>query len=219
MNLGIDVPNRDAWWHALSPQNCGRDLDARTQVHAPRPEWLPRENHHASHSIGIWLVPAESVLPLMPLSPRYFYTRESSGYKNLPWLQKSSRHTLGFSLYSYLLVWDIVRPCRGAPADSHEPLIDCISGAARCRNEARSFVTYLQDKVIMVKRIMCNAKMERCTLGDCGWLRLGNPHPGAALAPCRLPSSLGNEPYGGRLRQPLTVFTISGFLIRFFDAF
>ena len=30
--------------------------------------------------------------------------------------------------------------------------------------EARSFVTYLQDKVIMVKRIMCNAEMERCRL-------------------------------------------------------
>ena len=130
MNLGIDVQAR---WHALSPQTGGRDLNARTQVHAPSPEWLPREIRHASHSIGIWLVPAESLPPLMTLSPRYFYTRENSGYNHLPWLQKSSRHTLGFSLCSYLLVWDISRPCRGAPVDSHEPLIDCSFGAARCR--------------------------------------------------------------------------------------
>lgn len=31
-------------------------------------------------------------------------------------------------------------------------------------NEARSFVTYLQDKGIMAKDIMCNAKNEPCML-------------------------------------------------------
>lgn len=72
----------------------------------------------------------------------------------------------------------------------------------------------------MIEHIMCNAKIERCRLGDCGWLRLGESHHrGAALASCRLPSSVGTEPYGGRLGQPLTVFTIMGFLIRFLDAF
>ena len=179
MNLGIDVrsvPNREARWHSLSPQTAGGILTlGRRFMHLAR-QWLPRENHHASHSIGIWLVPAESVLPLMTLSPRYFYTRENGGYNDLPWLQKSSRHALGFSLYSYLLVWDVLRPCRGAPVDCRGPLIDCIFGAARCRNKARSFVTYLQDKVIMVKSIMCNAKMERCTLVNCGWLSLESPH-------------------------------------------
>lgn len=167
MNLGIDVrsvPNREARWHALSPQTAGGILTLGRRFMHLVLQWLPRENHHASHSIGIWLVPAESLLPLMTLSPRYLYTRENGGYNNLPWLQESSRHALGFSLYSYLLVWDVLRPCRGAPVDSREPLIDCIFGAARCRNEARSFVTYLQDKVIMVKSIMCNAKMERCRL-------------------------------------------------------
>ena len=80
------------------PANCGKDLDARTQVHAPSPQWLPRENHHASHSIGIWLVPAESLPPFMTLSLRNFYTREKAvnhGYNNLFW----SQYTLGFSLY------------------------------------------------------------------------------------------------------------------------
>ena len=88
------------------PANCGKDLDARTQVHAPSPQWLPRENHHASHPTGIWLVPAESLPPLMTLLPRKLYTREKYGYKTLFWSQKSSRYTLGFSLYSWLLVWD-----------------------------------------------------------------------------------------------------------------
>ena len=93
------------------PANCGKDLDARTQVHAPSPQWLPRENHHASHSTGIWLVPAESLPPLMTLSPRNCYTRENHGYKTLPWSQESSPYTLSFSLYSWLLVWDVLPRC------------------------------------------------------------------------------------------------------------
>ena len=103
----------------LSPQTAGRILDARTQVHATSPQWLPRENHHACHSIGIWLVPAESLPPLMTLSSRNFYTREKHGYNNVFWSQKSSCYTWRFSLYSWLLAWDILKCCRGAPVDPH----------------------------------------------------------------------------------------------------
>ena len=100
----------------------------------------------------------------MTLSPRKCYTREKHGYKSLPWAQESSRYTLGFRLYLWLLVWDVLRPCRGAPVETHETLLDCIFGATGCMNEARSFVTELQDKAILVEDIMCNAEIERCRL-------------------------------------------------------
>ena len=42
--------------------------------------------------------------------------------------------------------------------------MDCIFGATRCTNEARSFVNHLQDTVITIEHIMCSAKIERCRL-------------------------------------------------------